>query len=114
MTYDSLGNAFYVQLYQSGVTYGIAVVKSSDLGVTWQPAVSAYSTNAGLADKEWVTADQTNGPFSNNLYIGWRQFGASGMRFVRSTDHGSTWSSPLTFSGSRGAYVAVGANEIGR
>jgi len=110
MTYDSLGNAFYVQLYQAGATYGLAVVKSSNKCITWQPSVSIFSTNAGLCDKEWITADQTNGPFSNNLYLGWRQFGGSGMRFVRSTDHGNTWSSPLTFNGQQGAYVAVGAN----
>ena len=110
MTYDSLGNAYYAQLYQSGATYGIVVVKSTNKGVNWIGPYNVYGTTVGLADKEWITADQTGGPFSNNIYIGWRQFGSSGMRFVRSTNGGVNWSSPLTFSGGQGAYVAVGPN----
>jgi hypothetical protein len=110
MTYDSLGNAYYVQLYQNGATYGIVVVKSTTKGASWIGPYNVFSTNVGLADKEWVTADQTAGPYSNYLYIGWRQFGSSGMRFVRSTNGGVNWSSPLTFPGGQGAYVAVGPN----
>lgn len=110
MTYDSLGNAFYVQLYQNGATYGVVVMKSTNKGVNWIGPYNVYSTTAGLSDKEWITADQTAGPFSNYVYIGWRQFGASGMRFTRSSNGGVTWSSPLTFNGGQGAYIAVGPN----
>ena len=110
MCYDSLGTAYYVQLYQNGGTYGVTVVKSTNNAADWSQPYNVASTNAGLSDKEWVTADQTGGPYANNVYVGWRQFGSSGMRFVRSTDHGVTWSSPLTFSGSQGAYVSVGPN----
>ncbi len=110
MCFDSLGTAFYVQLYQNGNTYGICVVKSTDKGVTWGSPVGIWATTQGLADKEWIAADQTAGPYSNNLYVANRQFGSSGMRFFRSTDHGATWSSPLTISGNQGAYIAVGPN----
>jgi hypothetical protein len=110
MTYDSLGNAYYAQLYQNGSIYGLAVTKSTDKGQTWINATSVASTSAGLSDKEWITADQTGGPFSNNVYIGWRQFGSTGMRFSRSTNGGTAWSSPITLSGDQGAYVAVGPN----
>jgi hypothetical protein len=110
MAYDSLGNAFYVQLYQNGATYGVVVMKSTNKGVNWIGPYNVYNTNVGLSDKEWITADQTGGPFSNNVYIGWRQFGASGLRFTRSTNGGVTWSAPLTFNGGQGAYVAVGPN----
>ncbi|MEO8513967.1 MAG: T9SS type A sorting domain-containing protein [Ignavibacteria bacterium] len=110
MTYDSLGTCFYAQLYQNGSTYGITVIKSTNKGVSWSGATSVYSTTVGLSDKEWITADQTAGPFSNNLYLGWRQFGSTNMRFVRSTDHGVSWSAPQTFVGGQGAYVAVGPN----
>ncbi len=110
VAFDSLGNAFYVQLYQNGSTYGVCVNKSTNNGVTWGVPTSAFSTTVGLADKEWIAADQTGGPNRNNLYVCWRQFGASGMRFVRSTNGGSTWSSPLSFGGNQGAYVSVGAN----
>ncbi|MCC7157938.1 MAG: T9SS type A sorting domain-containing protein [Ignavibacteria bacterium] len=110
MCYDSLGNCYYAQLYQNGATYGIAVMKSTTKGASWIGAYNVASTNVGLSDKEWITADQTAGPYSNYLYVGWRQFGATGMRFVRSTDKGVTWSTPLTLSGGQGAYVAVGPN----
>ncbi len=110
MTFDSLGNCYYAQMYQNGATYGITVIKSTNKGVNWVNPTSAFSTTVGLADKEWITADQTAGPYSNYLYLGWRQFGASNMRFVRSTDLGVTWSAPQTFIGGQGAYVAVGPN----
>ncbi|MCX6158060.1 MAG: T9SS type A sorting domain-containing protein [Ignavibacteriae bacterium] len=110
LTYDSLGNLYYVQLYQIGSLYGIWVAKSTDKGLTFGAAVSATSTTVGLNDKEWICADQTGGPYSNYLYLGWRQFGATGMRVSRSTDFGATWSSPVTMTGDQGAYVCVGAN----
>ena len=110
LTFDSLGNLYYTQLYQIGSTYGIWVAKSTDKGLTFMTAVSAYSSTTGLADKQWICSDQTGGPYSNNVYLGWRQFGSSGMRFVRSTNGGMNWSSPITLSGDQGAYVTVGAN----
>ena len=108
--FDSLGVLFYAQLYQNGASYGVAVAKSTTKGATWSNAYNVYSTTAGLADKEWITADQTGGPFSNNLYVAWRQFGASGMRFTRSTNGGVSWSFPLSMMGSQGAYISVGPN----
>jgi len=110
MCYDSLGVCYYAQLYQNGPTYGIAVMKTTNKGVNWIGPYNAFNTNVGLSDKEWITADQTGGPFSNNVYLAWRQFGASGMRFVRSTNGGVNWSAPLTFTGGQGAYVSVGPN----
>ncbi len=110
VTFDSLGNAFYVQLYQNGGTYGICISKSTNKGVSWSSTYNVSSTTVGLSDKEWLTADATNGPNSNNLYIVWRQFGSTGMRSVRSTNGGVNWSSPLTYSGGQGAYVSVGPN----
>ena len=110
LAFDSLGNAYYTQLYQNGGTYGVCIGKSTNKGVSWTSTYNVASTTVGLSDKEWLTADQTAGPYSNNLYIGWRQFGATGMRVVRSTDGAATWSSPQTFTGGQGAYVAVGAN----
>lgn len=110
MCYDSIGTAYYVQLYQNGGTYGVVVVKSTNKGVSWSGPFNVASTTAGLSDKEWIVADQTGGPYRNNVYIGWRQFGAFDMRFCRSTNGGVNWSSPLTIPGSQGAYVSVGPN----
>jgi hypothetical protein len=110
MNYDSLGNCYYAQLYQNGPNYGIAVMKTTNKGVSWVGPYNVYTTTVGLSDKEWIAADQTGGPFSNYVYVGWRQFGSTGMRFSRSTDLGVTWSSPLTFTGGQGAYICVGPN----
>lgn len=110
MAYDSLGTCYYAQLYQNGATYGIAVIRSSNKGVSWFGPTSVFSTTSGLSDKEWITADQTAGPYSNYVYVGWRQFGETGMRFSRSTDRGVSWSAPQSFIGGQGAYVAVGPN----
>lgn len=110
MCYDSLGNLYYVSLMDSPSPYGLALVKSTNKGVSWSAPVMIYSTYVGLSDKEWITADQTAGPYSNYLYAGWRQFGSTGMRFTRSTDGGTTWSSPTVLSGDQGAYVTYGPN----
>ena len=96
-------------LYQNS-QYGICVSKSTDKGVTWANTYNVVTSTSGLCDKEWITADMTGGPFSNNIYVVWRQFGSTNMRFVRSTNFGQTWSSPMTYQGDQGAYVSVGAN----
>jgi hypothetical protein len=67
-TYDSLGNAYYMQLYQNGSTYGVVVQKSTTKGTSWIGPYNVYATTAGLSDKEWITAVQTGGPYSNYLY----------------------------------------------
>jgi len=110
LAFDSLGNVYYTTLYQNGSVYGLAIVKSTNKGLNWSSPISMFSTTVGLADKEWITADQTAGPYSNYLYAGWRQFGTSGMRFIRSSNGGNTWSSPITLAGDQGAYIAVGPN----
>ena len=110
LTYDSAGNLYYLQMYQIGSLYGGWVAKSTNKGLTFHQVTSAYSFNGGLGDKPWICADQTGGPYSNFLYVGWRQFGSTGMRFVRSTNGGQNWSTPIVLSGSQGAYVCTGAN----
>lgn len=113
MTYDNLGNLFYVSLYSPNVStgpWGIVIAKSTNNGVSWTNYYRAHQTTLQLADKEWITADLTNGPYANNLYIGWRQYGTSGMGFIRSTNNGANWSTPLNLLGGQGAYVSVGPN----
>ncbi|MFA5404422.1 MAG: T9SS type A sorting domain-containing protein [Ignavibacteria bacterium] len=113
MTFDSLGNMYFMEMFEQTPTgpWGGVVLKSTNKGVNWLPAVQAYQLTGGLCDKPWMTADQSAGPYSNNLYIGWRYFGPGGsMRFVRSTDKGATWSSPMSLAGDQGAYVSIGPN----
>lgn len=112
LAFDSLGVCHYIQIYQNGSTYGLVVTKSTNKGISWSGVSPVVSTTVGLTDKEWIVADRSAGPYSNNLYVGWRQFGSqSGMRFVRSTNNGSNWSPSISFTdGSQGAYVCVGPN----
>jgi len=85
VAYDSLGNLFYMNMYGSGTIQGCKIAVSQDNGTTW-PAIK----NAIIGvDKNWVTADQTNGPYANYVYA--TMTANSGGNFSRSTDHGQTW-----------------------
>src|SRR5438552_7883018 len=49
-------------------------------------------------DKTSIEADRTGGPCDGNVYFSWSRFNGSGVNeidFIRSTDHGVTFSSPL-------------------
>jgi hypothetical protein len=50
-------------------------------------------------DKTSIEADRTGGPCDANVYFAWSRFsgnaGDVAIYFVRSTDHGATWSSPM-------------------
>jgi hypothetical protein len=85
-TADSLGN-FYCAVLSSGVR----LLKSTDGGVSW--ANLGNIVNNGNADKEWIWADQTGGPFQNNVYMAYVNFatGAS-VDFWRSTNNAASWS----------------------
>ena len=106
VAYDSLGNLFYENMYGSGSIQGVKVMRSSDNGLTWAPAVSAASGN----DKCWIACDQTSGPNANNVYVCMTNNNAG--YFARSTDHGLTWQN--TFNPATqdvpGMMVCVGAN----
>ena len=109
--YDSLGNLYYENMYNSGGNIiGCKVMKSTDNGATWAPSVTAIAGN----DKNWIAADQTSGPYANYVYTTMTAGNGIG-NFARSTDFGTTWQttfSPTTQS-LPGMMVAVGANKIG-
>lgn len=104
--YDSIGNLYYENMYGSNIL-GCKVVKSTDNGQTWGPAVNAISGN----DKNWMACDQTAGPYANYVYTTMTNSGSG--NFARSTDHGDTWQS--TFSpGTQslpGMMVCVGPDQ---
>ncbi|MBI5403469.1 MAG: T9SS type A sorting domain-containing protein [Ignavibacteriae bacterium] len=109
MTFDSLGNMYFFEMTEN--PYGGVIQRSTNKGLNWLSPVQTYSMPGGLCDKPWLTCDQSAGPYSNYLYIGWRYFGAGGgMYFVRSTDKGVSWSSPIQLTGNQGAYLSVGPN----
>lgn len=97
--YDSLGKLYYDNM-KSPIT-GTWVVNSNDGGVSWSTAVTANIGN----DKNWIAADQTNGPYSNYIY------GAmTPGNVVRSTDRGATFTQVYSSSNTLpGNMTAVGA-----
>jgi hypothetical protein len=106
VSYDSIGNLYYQNMYGSSGIQGVKVMKSTNNGATWGPSVTGV---AGV-DKNWLACDQTNGPYANYVYN--CMTASSGGNFSRSIDNGATYTT--TFSPSTqslpGMMVCVGAN----
>jgi hypothetical protein len=77
----------------------LQIFRSDTDGVSWMAPVSCCFQNA-FQDKEWIAVDNVAGSGQGNVYIAWRSFG-DGIYFVRSTDHGDTWSNPLKIADPR-------------
>ena len=81
---------------------GLAVSKSTDGGITWQPpVVVAWNTLSIFHDKEYIATDATGSAYDGNLYVSWTRFQYdSPIYFSRSTDGGSSFSTPFAISDS--------------
>ena len=116
VAYDNRGHAFlcYIAFDKLGTDEywghnatrnGVFVRRSLNGGETWQrPAVPVieHATKPGIPfeDKPYIVADNTNGPYAGNLYVGWTRFSLtqSEIVFSRSVDDGATWSKPVRIS----------------
>ncbi len=99
--YDGAGNLYYESMF--GSVTGCKVMRSTNNGDTWLPAVTAISGN----DKNWMAADQTNGPYANYVYTT-----MTPGNFARSTNFGATWTTTETFTTQSlpGMMVCIGPN----
>ncbi|MCB0722690.1 MAG: T9SS type A sorting domain-containing protein [Ignavibacteriae bacterium] len=99
--YDSLGNLYYDNMRNSGGNIiGTQVAKSTNNGQTWVGTVTGNTGN----DKNWIAADQSTGPYANNVY-GTMTPG----NIMRSTNQGASFSIVASVSNNLpGMMTAVG------
>jgi hypothetical protein len=120
VTYDNEGRAFicYIAFDKLGTfnywghnssRNGIYVRRSLDGGATWESHDVAATeqpddSTVPWEDKPYIVADAGCGPYAGTLYIGWTRWtlADSELLFVRSTDHGKTWSKPIEIDSTRG------------
>lgn len=111
-TADSMGN-FYMATLNNSVN-GFIIFKSTNGGVSWTSSSVPAGGGITSIDKEWIAADQTNGPFKNNLYMAFYNTSGNAVGFERSTNNGVSWTLVSanigTFSANPGPDVAVDAN----
>ena len=108
--FDNTGRLFYGFIcFNRGkpVNGGVYVARYTGDGSTYDRTVlvkkgtpSAHFASSGLfQDKVNLAVDQTAGPYSGNVYVGWSQYnGSAGNNAVllsRSTDHGLTFENPI-------------------
>jgi hypothetical protein len=100
IAFDKLGTFNY---WAHGATRnGVFVRRSLDGGKTWEAdhfPVAEQTSSPGIPfeDKPWIVADNTNGRYAGNLYVGWTRWRLADSQMVlsRSTDDGKTWSQPV-------------------
>src|SRR5579863_1880045 len=100
IAFDKLGTFNY---WAHGATRnGIFVRRSLDGGKTWEAdhfPVAEQTSAPGIPfeDKPWIVADNSNGRYAGNLYVGWTRWRLTDSQMVlsRSADDGKTWLQPI-------------------
>jgi hypothetical protein len=86
---DAYGVFYYLGISNAN-TFACDLLRSTNGGVTWQPAGPALG-----GDKEWMAIDTTSGPGRGNIYQVWSPFANvynnQNQIFTRSTDGGDSW-----------------------
>ena len=79
LTFDLDGNLYFAHLSGEPPLSGrwadrIVIQKSTDGGLTWSDGTYTGLNRPKFEDKEWISVDMTNSPYSNNLYVAWTEF----------------------------------------
>jgi BNR/Asp-box repeat len=109
-SFDGDGNLFYGFICfnrSKPISGGVYVAKYTGHGATYDRTVlvkrgtpSGLFTTGLFQDKINLAADQTDGEFSDNVYVAWSQYhglqsGNNAVLFARSTDQGLSYSRPF-------------------
>src|SRR5437016_6349895 len=118
VAWDTLGNVYYsyiVVFFSKGfagvVGTEMAVARSSDGGQTWTATFFDLQTGASMFnDKPMITVDTNPGSsFVNRVYVTWDAAGGPlGIQVSSSSDHGVTFSAPV----SAGIPKGIGADPF--
>ncbi len=111
----SLDGRFYVGFIHSNNSQGVSY--STDAGTTWTSVQAGGVVSEGMLDKNhlWIDNSPTS-DYEGNVYNVWTDLTSpslspnySNIEFVRTTDGGETWSTPLNIS----ANVEAGSHNQG-
>jgi hypothetical protein len=112
MAFDLNGKLYYsgivfVRLSNgAGIDGTVFAAHSADNGTSWSETIVALGSNSRrlsvFNDKPYIAIDSiANSAFKESVYLSWTEFVNNNpgvIRFSRSTDGGSTFSSPITIS----------------
>lgn len=93
----NLNGRHYIGFIHSNSGQGVSY---SDDGITWTSVMAGNSTGATILDKNHLWVDNSpSSPHVGNVYNAWTDFNTgNGIFFVRSTDDGLSYSTPMNIS----------------
>jgi len=103
---DTLGNTFLGGLHKAGTSdWDVEIWKSTNSGSSFAAHSTVYS-DGKFNDRDWLTVDASNDldmVYSPRHYLTGPGTYDRPIYFTHSTDHGSTWSTPVLVNGTRGS-----------
>jgi hypothetical protein len=108
--------AVYFTTLSFNVTNQIEFFTSTNNGASFTGPVNSAPgfSSRHILDKDWMAVDNFAGSGNGNIYTSFTDFQSNrdnGIKFDRSTDGGSTWSSAISLGGAQGSNIVVGPDH---
>lgn len=101
---------YQADLGDCGAVCNIRASFSEDGGQTWAPMITIDGDQQN--DKEFIHVDRSPlSPFVDNVYVTYHK--NNQMRFARSTDNGTTWSTPINVGTDTGIGSDITTDSVG-